>query len=294
VSTPSTWGWRRRAANALDQAHLLGPAISVYEALLGVRGALRTATRAEAGGPPVPPAHLRVKVGPAHADLDVFLRSGAQHADLVRSVLEESGSDPVAAAPILDFGCGCGRVARHWYGLDVELHGCDVNRRMIEWCRQNLPFGRFDVNRLEPPLPYDDGSFGLAYAFSVFTHLPEGLQRDWLREFERVLRPGGYFFFSTLGEYYVGLDRLTEHERRRFDSGNLVVLFDDHAGENVCSAYHPQTYVEGRMAEEFDYVVYRKGNEHEHHDMHLLRKRPRKSRSAVRAAETVSGSLGSR
>jgi SAM-dependent methyltransferase len=274
VSTPSTWGWKRRAATALDRAHLLGPAISLYETLLGMRGALRTGRHAEAGTPPVPPAHFRVKIGPPHADLDVFLRSGGRHADLIREVLKECGSDPSAAAPILDFGCGCGRVARHWYGANVELCGCDLNRRLVEWCRQNLPFGQFDLNKLEPPLPYDDGSFGLAYAFSVFTHLPEHLQREWLREFERVLRPDGYLLVSTQGEYYVGLDRLDEHERRRFDKGELVVLFDDHAGENVCSAYHPQTYVAGTLAEGFDYVVYRKGNEQEHQDMHLLRKRP--------------------
>jgi SAM-dependent methyltransferase len=222
---------------------------------------------------------LRVKIGPTHGDLDVFLASGARHANLVRALLRDCGSDPTAAAPILDFGCGCGRVARHWHGLDVDLHGCDVNRRMIEWCRQNLPFGRFDLNGMRPPLPYTDGSFGLAYAFSVFTHLPERLQREWLLEFQRVLRPGGYLFFSTLGEYYVGLDRLNVHEQRQFDKGKLVVLFENHAGENVCSAYHPRAYVEGAVAGEFDYLVYRKGNEHEHHDMHLLRKRPKADRA---------------
>jgi SAM-dependent methyltransferase len=227
----------------------------------------------------VPPAQLRVRIGPAHGDLDVFLGSGARHADLVRALLREGGSDPAAAAPILDFGCGCGRVARHWYGVDVDLHGCDVNWRMIEWCRQNLPFGQFDVNGLDPPLPYDAGSFGLAYAFSVFTHLPERLQHEWVLEFERVLRPGGYLLFSTLGEYYVGLDRLTERERRDFDEGKLVVLFEGHAGENLCSAYHPPEYVESTLAQGFDYLVHRKGDEREHHDMHLLRNRPDGDRS---------------
>jgi SAM-dependent methyltransferase len=187
-------------------------------------------------------------------------------------VLEPHGSDPEASAPVLDFGCGCGRVARHWRGLDVDLHGCDVNRRMIDWCRKNLRFGRFDVNQLEPPLPYEDGTFGLTYALSVFTHLPEQFQLEWIDEFGRVLRPGGYLLFSTLGEYYAGLHRLTEDERELFDDGRLVVLFEDHAGESFCSAYHPRTYVEQSLSDGFEYVDYRRGDDQEQHDFHLLRK----------------------
>jgi SAM-dependent methyltransferase len=272
MSTPSNWSWERRIAHALDRAHVLRPAASLYETALGVRDALKTSRRSESGGLPVPPAHLRVKVGPVYGDVEEFLGSGARHADLIRGLLSEFESDPVAAAPILDFGCGCGRMARTWEGLDVDLHGCDINPRLIAWCRRNLPFGRFDVNGLAPPLPYEDEAFGLAYAFSVLTHLPEPLQRECLREFGRVLRPGGFLLLSTLGEYYVGLGRLTEDEQRSFAEGALVVLFENHAGENVCSAYHPRAYVEGTLASGFDYLAYRKGNEREHHDMHLLRR----------------------
>jgi SAM-dependent methyltransferase len=270
-SAPSTWGWRRRAADRLARAHLLGPAVSAYQTALGIRGALSSRRTALPAGPPVPPAQLRVRIGPSHGDLETFLQSGERHARLVRTLLEQNGSDPEAAAPILDFGCGVGRVARHWEGLDVGLHGCDVNRRMIEWCRRSLP-GRFDVNQLEPPLPYEDGTFGLAYAFSVFTHLPERLQHSWLQEFKRVLRPGGFLLFSTLGEYYADLDRLTDGERKTFDEGRLVVLFEDHAGESFCSAYHPRPYVEGPLADGFEYVAFRRGDDEENHDMHLLRK----------------------
>jgi SAM-dependent methyltransferase len=270
VPAPATGGWKRRVADGLARAHLLGPTVRLYEAVLGIRGAFES--RREAGGLPVPPAQLRVRVGPSFGDLDTFLESGERHARLVRRLVESQGASLEAAAPVLDFGCGVGRVARHWNGLDLHLHGCDVNRRMVEWCRGNLPFGRFDVNELAPPLPYDDDSLGLAYAFSVFTHLPEQLQLGWAAELRRVLRPGGYLLLSTLGEYYAELDRLSPAERERFDSGRLVVLFEEHAGENVCSAYHPRAYIEETLSSGFAYATFEPGTDAEQHDMHLLRK----------------------
>ena len=268
---PARGGWKRRVANGLARARLLAPAVSLYQTLLAARGALAS-RRVDAGELPVPPAQLRVRVGPSFGDLDTFLASGRRHAALVRRLVEEQGAALEASAPVLDFGCGVGRVARHWHGLDLDVHGCDVNRRMIEWCRANLPFGRYDVNELAPPLPYADGSFGLAYAFSVFTHLPEELQHEWIGEFRRVLRPGGYLFFSTLGDYYADLDRLSPEERERFGAGGLVVLFEEHAGESFCSAYHPRSYVEQTLADGFEVAAYERGTDAEQHDMHLLRK----------------------
>jgi SAM-dependent methyltransferase len=271
LSTPATWGWKRRAADALARAHALRPAISLYQTALGVKGALGGRDTISGNTLPVPSAQLRVRVGPSHADLETFLTTGEQHARLVEDLLATQQTTPETTAPILDFGCGCGRVARHWQQREVDLHGCDVNPRMIEWCRRHLA-GQYDVNRLDPPLPYAGATFGLAYAFSVFTHLPEQMQLGWLGEFQRVLRPGGYLLFSTLGEHYVGLNRLTESERELFDRGGLVVLFERHPGESFCSAYHPRQYVERTLAARFDYVHYRRGDSVEAHDFHLLRK----------------------
>jgi SAM-dependent methyltransferase len=258
-------------AGGLARLRVLGPVLTLYQTALGVRGALRSRGSREPSGPPVPPAQLRARIGPSQPDLRVFLETGEQHARLIHTLLGRAGSTLETASPILDFGCGCGRVARHWINLDVAFHGCDVNTRMIEWCRQNLP-GQFAVNQLEPPLPYMAGQFGLVYAFSVFTHLPERLQGEWLREVGRVLRPGGFLIFSTLGAYYAGFGRLTASERHAFDAGRPIVLFEGHAGQNICSAYHPRIFVEQTLAKGFEYIAYRAGDAEDPQDTHLLRK----------------------
>ena len=102
---------------------------------------------------------------------------------------------------VLDFGCGCGRIARHWASLEgPEFFGCDYNQEFVDWCTSNLPFLTVRSNQLEPPLPYDAECFNLVYAISVFTHLSEPKQSEWMSELRRVLQPGGLLLFTTKGD----------------------------------------------------------------------------------------------
>jgi SAM-dependent methyltransferase len=217
---------------------------------------------------PLPPARMRAQVGPLHADARFFLESGRNNAELIRSLVP---LDDVSA--LLDWGCGCGRVLRHWEPLEhARVHGCDINPRMVAWCNEHLPFAEAKVNELSPPLPYGNESFDLVYAFSVMTHLSEELQHAWVAECRRVLKSGGYFLFSTLGDYYVSRDRLTPDERRSFEQGRLIVLYERSAGSSLCSAYHPPVYVERELARDFDVVSFRPAADDGRHDIHLLRK----------------------
>jgi SAM-dependent methyltransferase len=200
------------------------------------------------------------------ADADWFLRSGRAGYDAIATRMN-------GARSVLDFGCGCGRVLRHWKKLHTtRAAGCDIDPRMVAWCAGNLPYANVAVTGLEPPLPYEDESFDLVYAFSVFTHLSEDLQHAWMRESARVLRRGGYFLLSTLGDRYASLDRLNEEELRRFREGELVVLYDHSAGTSLCSAYHPPEYVHRTLARGFELAAFRAAGDAGGHDIHLLRK----------------------
>src|SRR5947208_3227397 len=75
---------------------------------------------------------------------------------------------------LLDFGCGCGRVTRNWAHLDgPAVAGSDHDEAAVQWCRRSLPFARFEVNGLGPPLAFADERFELVYGLSGFTHLTE-------------------------------------------------------------------------------------------------------------------------
>ena len=111
---------------------------------------------------------------------------------------------------------------RHWNRLQyAALHGTDYNPRLVEWCKQNLSFAEFKVNTLSGGLPYESETFDFIYAFSVFTHLSEPLQSVWMKELARALRPGGYIYFTTHGDYF--LPQLSAEEKEKFLSDQLVV-----------------------------------------------------------------------
>ena len=275
MAEPAPWGLRRTLLDLTDKLHLARPVVRGYELALAARSGLRRngTDTAAADGLPVPPARLRVQAGPRHADAQFFLRSGNAHAELIRELLAEAGTSVDSLGALLDWGCGCGRVLRHWSSLpNTDVYGCDINPRMVDWCRDNLAFAEVELNAVAPPLSYADASFGLMYAFSVMTHLPEELQHAWMKESLRVLRPGGYLLITTLGEYYLSRNRLSDAEQRRFLDGEVVVLYEGSPGTSLCSAYHPPEYVQRELAADFELVTFRPAADEGRHDIHLLRK----------------------
>jgi SAM-dependent methyltransferase len=124
---------------------------------------------------------------------------------IIESMLPESWS--WRGARVLDFGCGAGRVLRHFANETehAEFWGCDIDVPSIEWIQKNLnhSFHAIACNE-KPGLPFVDGFFTLIYATSVFTHLTEHAT-GWLLELRRTLADGGLLMLSFLGEGMIHL-----------------------------------------------------------------------------------------
>ncbi len=244
------------AKRLLSAVGLLGPARALREAVWSARFLRPNSRYWREGAPdrlPIPWFPLRILVA-GSPDIDWFLESGRRGAESIRAVLLRHGLDLGRCRALLDFGCGCGRVTRHWAGLGVEVHGTDLNPRLVEWCRRHLVFGRFRTNELVPPLDYEDEQFDLVYALSVFTHLPETLQHAWMTELARVLRPGGALVLTTHGRRY--LDRLDAEDARRFAAGEMVVKSKGPLGSNLFGSYHPEAWVRTRLARGFEVLEF--------------------------------------
>ncbi len=149
---------------------------------------------------------------------------------------------------VLDVGCGPGRTAAHLVPhLDPasggRYDGFDVMPDAIRWAQRNItrrhPAFRFEVADLrndryrpggaigpaEYTFPYPDGSFDVAVAASLYTHMfPRHIAR-YLAETARVLRSGGrsaasFFLINPDSE-----ERLAEGLRTQAFAGNEVLDF---------------------------------------------------------------------
>ncbi|WP_045823503.1 class I SAM-dependent methyltransferase [Williamsia herbipolensis] len=93
---------------------------------------------------------------------------------------------------VLDAGCGGGRMITHLESLNDRLviDGVDLSPRMVDHARRAHPTRRIRRGNLTE-LPYPDSSVdGVLGWYSIIHTLPDALDRT-LREFARVLRPGG-------------------------------------------------------------------------------------------------------
>jgi ubiquinone/menaquinone biosynthesis C-methylase UbiE len=148
---------------------------------------------------PLPPSILRFKVSESLSKQE-FLSVGEGCADKIDSELV-AGFECGQQQRVLDFGCGCGRILRWLIERHprAEFHGADVDGELIAWCSQHLSRGRFVRTSAEPPLPYPAQYFDFVYCLSVFTHLSEAMQDDWLAELRRILKPDGVLLITVHG-----------------------------------------------------------------------------------------------
>ena len=94
----------------------------------------------------------------------------------------------------LDFGCGVGRLTRPLADHFDEVVGVDIAPTMIDLARRyhaDRPACRFEVNQAEDLARFPDDTFDLVLSLIVLQHVPPATAVRYLREFCRVLAPGG-------------------------------------------------------------------------------------------------------
>jgi len=222
-------------------------------------------------GLPLPPPQM-INLVAGHFNVKEFYENGLLGANCIRNNLEKNNLDMEGFSSILDFGCGCGRIIRHWKTLrEPKVYGSDYNKRLVQWCFKNLPFAEFKVNGPCPPLVYRNETFMFIYAISVFTHLSANLQKPWMQELWRVLQPGGYLLMTVHGESR--LQQLRPEDRVKFNAGHLITIRDKYSGTNICGAFHPQKFVREILAKGFIFIDFLSlGAKDANQDMYLLRK----------------------
>ena len=131
-------------------------------------------------------------------DIADFFATGEAEIEVVLGHLASIGYPPDLEGTALDFGCGVGRLTQSLAQRFASCVGLDISRQMIEKADSlnQYPHCKYVVHT-DTKLPFADGSFSFLYSNIVLQHVPRSFSERYLREFVRVLAPGGVLVFGV-------------------------------------------------------------------------------------------------
>ena len=136
--------------------------------------------------------------------------------------------------PILDAGCGTGLSGRALHAAGFRrVTGMDISQASLDVAAQADVYERLlQVNLQEVPLPLQTDEFAAAQCVGVLTYVPD--TEAILREFCRVVRPGGLVAFTQREDL--------------FEERNVAAVMQTLAKEGLLtriSVSEPQAYLPG-------------------------------------------------
>lgn len=211
----------------------------------------------------------------------------------------QSGNLKKTDRKLMDFGVGWGRILR-FFLKDFpgdQLFGVDIKTELLEICRDTFNFGSFIKSEALPPLDIESNSIDFIVAYSVFSHLSEEASLAWIKEFERILRPGGMLAVTTRGRWffdyceslksnsgYKGASSMMfddfDQARAKYDAGEFVhACGDGISGRGALNksfygeSFIPETYIKNVYAKTLDFVEFKYQPARQTHPIIVLKKR---------------------
>jgi SAM-dependent methyltransferase len=146
------------------------------------------------------------------------------YAELFRTALDDAPLDRALLAgfaelvlrehpdgPVVDAGCGPGRVAALLHRLGLDVRGIDLSPVMVELARREHPGIGFEVAEMGA-LDTADASLAGIIAWYSLIHVPAHRRAQVVGEFHRVLRPGGHVLLAfQVGDDTLHLDEAFGH-----------------------------------------------------------------------------------
>ena len=127
-----------------------------------------------------------------HTAERVSQRDASDNFVFQRSILAYYKAAELVSGDVLEIGTGMG------YGVDVIAPAAKsfttIDKNVPEF-EKELPANAKFCQMVVPPLDFTDESFDYVVSFQVIEHIEKDV--DFVREVNRVLRPGGKFIVST-------------------------------------------------------------------------------------------------
>ena len=134
-----------------------------------------------------------------------FLATGEIEMATVMGYLRDVGCMPEAEGAALDFGCGVGRLTQAMARRFAASVGVDISEEMIRRADTLNQYAHCSyLTSVAERLLFADESFAFVYSNIVLQHMPRRLAMGYLREFVRVLEPGGVLVFGVQDSFVAG------------------------------------------------------------------------------------------
>ncbi len=155
-----------------------------------------------------------------------------------RSVIERFSLMVPKGGLVYDFGCGCGHTTNFLSGFGRQkVIGLDFSEKSIELARQNFPAIGFEVDDMLASRMESSSADGIM-AFYAIVHFTYREIEKTLKEWLRLLKPGGYCLFSFhVGKGVISVDNFLDVEGAgatwRFLNTDRVIKASENAGFHV-------------------------------------------------------------
>lgn len=129
---------------------------------------------------------------------EAFFETGVREMRRVNRYLSERGFT-LGGKHALDFGCGIGRLTQAMAAYFEVVSGVDISASMLEKAREENPFGdrlRFYHNEVSDLRLFESDTFDFIYSNITLQHMEQKYSQEYIREFIRVLQPGGLLLFQ--------------------------------------------------------------------------------------------------
>jgi SAM-dependent methyltransferase len=151
------------------------------------------------------------ELGARQADLNVQHYRSADHvAEYANRILRPAEAVILAryrealSGRVLELGCGAGRLIGYFVAMGGEVHGIDVSRRMVDYCRERYPEAHVRLGDLTELSATVDGRFDAIFAsYNVLDVLSDQARRAVLSDLRERLASGGRLIFSSHNLAYI-------------------------------------------------------------------------------------------
>lgn len=162
-------------------------------------------------------------------DPDEFFRTGEEHVSGVMDQIRALGLS-FNSKSCLDFGCGVGRITQAFCHYFEECHGVDIAPSMIELAKKYNRHGKrchYHLNETPDLSLFDDNSFDFVHSFLVLQHIEPKYSKEYIKEFLRVLAPGGLVVFQVPAHFeLIDQDLLLERHRLSASAFNAQITVE--------------------------------------------------------------------